>query len=455
MNIKYLNESFKKLYEAAIDEEPQVNSNLNEIRTQLEDAIMRLQYRGATNIKEYEIAFQEAIENVFPDKSWWEITDCNIFFTLFETRSPELTLEQIIAELKPEYKEAVEENLEELLDADVNSNGTTNEEIELEESHNPTYVEDVIEWAYNDCESGRPVEDYREFSKLCADSGIPASEDLWQIYLNSYKEYNEEIEIDRTYHDYSEDELHKLGVFEESLKEQLEECLNKLNEAQISDEDKRDSDLIRSMLDKINKRSNAKFTPEEQAVLNKYGLERQAWGNVRNLTKDNVPLDRDVDSNNSTSTYRGKYNNGNKPMINYADRARKISSRRDNQVWGPEAGKLYRSAGNDWVNRHKSNWGYNPGNLQDAERDYRDAVLQEPVNNMKNALGNRKYNKKYMDSAQSDYDKAVAAAKKAYDDAVQRAEWSREQATTGYHKKGFDAAQGEIDKLLKRKPKED
>lgn len=458
MNIKYLNESFKKLYEAAIDEEPQVNSNLNEIRTQLEDATMRLQYRGATNIKEYEIAFQEAIENVFPDKSWWEITDCNIFFTLFETRSPELTIEQIIAELKPEYKDTVEENLDELLDADIDLNldasgssvgflGGTGGSIANEELNESSErkIAQIPMWAYDKFYTdpqgmfGEPdrysVGDIMEIWNDNCDSDPSMQEfDSFDSWWNETKKYMT-----------SEDDL---------IKEALEKCLNKLNEAAISDEDQRDSDLIRSMIDKISRRKNAKFSPEEQAVLDKYGIQRNNWD--QSLRVDGVNLDRDVDSKSSNSVYYGKYSNGTKSKINYADRARKTPARRDNQVWGPQGGRYY--SGNDWVNKHdgKPRYGFGNGStLQDAERSHMNDTMQQPVVDMKQALRDRKYNKKYMDSAQTDYDDAVAKAKKAYDDAVARAERNKEDATTGYHKKGFDRAQGEIDKLLKRKPKED
>lgn len=472
MNIKYLNESFKKLYEEAIDTEPKARPFESELQDQLNDALMRLQFRGATNIKEYEIAFQQAIENMVPDKSWWEVTDCNILVTLFETRSPELTVEQILAELKPEYKGAVEENLEELLDADIDLNldasgasvgflggvaeGNTNEA--LNESSNKKIAQIPV-WAYNMW--------YRDMQgQVTGDiSSILSMGELMEIWNDScdtdpsmqeFASFDEWWAETKSFMEESapRDSAKYNPKYDAIFTEALEECLNKLNEATISDEDKRDSDLIRSMLAKIQKRKNARFTPEEQAVLDKYGIKRNPYN--QNLDVDNVPLDRHVDRENSISSFYGNYNNGNKPMINYADRARKTPLRRDNQVWGPDAGRNYRSAGNDWVNKHKSKkWGYDPGHLQTAERDYQDVVMQEPVNTMKNALRDRKYHKKYMDSAQADYAAAVEKAKKAYDDAVRRAGWARDDAITGYHKKGFDRGQQEIDTLLKRKPKED
>lgn len=387
MNIKYLNESFKRLYEEAIDHEPSQLSFEQDLRKQLTMTKIRLQYSGATSIKEYEIAFQETIENLVPDKSWWEVTDCNIFYSLFETRSPELTVEQIIEELKPEYKGVVEENLDEFLDADVDLNLDA---------------------------SGSSV------GFLGGTAGSVANEDF--------------------------DE-------EESLEQQLKECLKRLNEAQISDEDKRDSDLIRSMMAKIERRSNARFTPEEQAVLDKYGIQRN--NDFKSLDVDGISLDSRVDSENRTGYYT-KYNNGNKPMINYADRARKIPQRKDNQAWGPR--NRYVNS-NDWVNRHN---GYkrNPGErkgespLVHAERTHQNSVMQEPIGQMRRAVQDRKFYQGMIDNSQSEYDKAMETARKNYDDAVRRAtDTLAYRNTSNVHSR--NRAQGEIDKLLKRKSKED
>ena len=514
MNIKYLNESFKRLYEEAIDYEPAESSFEHQLRKQLTIAKIRLQSSGATNIKEYEIAFQQAIEDVEPDKAWWEVTDCNIFFNLFETRSPELTIEQILAELKPEYKQ-IEESLNEDLIFDqgddyiilkpigklaglIKSGKVDIDELKefltdfddwtnlvgftTSEENNTIYcdefnvddIDSIIELFKNYCDAlYQDCVDY-------VDESLNENVNKWLDAINSvlndeqaskivYNWYNNEgafddFESTEDFIDYLKDDIYDMldaattqnekdvvmkALGDDDFYESLQECLNKLNEAQISDEDQRDSDHIRSMLDKISKRKNARFSPEEQAVLDKYGLERVTWGNERNLTKNDVPLDAPEDDRHARySSYA--YNNGNRDKINYADRARKIPTRRDNQVYGSEAGKLYRSSGNGYVNMH----GFNHS-LQDAERNFRNATMYEPVADMKQALSDRKYNKKYMDSAQSDYDAAIEKAKKAYDDAVRRAESNREQATTGYHKIGFDRAQRNIDKLLKRKPKED
>ena len=78
--------------------------------------------------------------------------------------------------------------------------------------------------------------------------------------------------------------------FDKSVESKLTEALNKLNEDNISPEDQHDSDLIRSMLDKMNNRANAKFSPEEIAVMDKYGIKRD--NNRRNLSVDGRDLYR-------------------------------------------------------------------------------------------------------------------------------------------------------------------
>jgi hypothetical protein len=48
----------------------------------------------------YEIIFQEVIEEVFPNKLWWEVTECQIFQHLLERRDPQATVIAILKGLK-------------------------------------------------------------------------------------------------------------------------------------------------------------------------------------------------------------------------------------------------------------------------------------------------------------------------------------------------------------------
>ena len=64
------------------------------------DKMIELQRKKELNIKAYEIAYQDVIEKVCPDKCWWEITDCQIFTHLLTYKNPEKTVIEILRKLK-------------------------------------------------------------------------------------------------------------------------------------------------------------------------------------------------------------------------------------------------------------------------------------------------------------------------------------------------------------------
>jgi hypothetical protein len=230
-----------------------------------------------------------------------------------------------------------------------------------------------------------------------------------------------------------------------SLEEKLNECLNRLNEANISPEDQRDSDLIRSMLAKMKNRANAKFTPEEKAVMKKYGIERNNVWKTLTVGPNKVNLDRDVDREQGRhySWQTPTANNGNTDKINYADRARKIPERDKNQF--NTAGYHYYR--NDDFNAHG---GSRTGQtLQQREREMQNG--RDPrIDQMKQSLRDRKYHKDIMDNADAAFERDSALAKHNYDQQMAHITRRRDDAKTGYHKQSFDKYQAEIDKLLKK-----
>ena len=257
-----------------------------------------------------------------------------------------------------------------------------------------------------------------------------------------FKSLNESF--DRMFSSYEDNSQRKE---EKSLIESLKECLSKLQESEMSDEDKHDSDLIRSMLDKMSVRSNAKFTPEEKAVLDKYGIERD--NNTKTLSVAGRDLNRDLDN------YRG-YNwrsekstsNGTPSKINYADRAHKLPKRKDSQIFtGPW------TADNDQLNTH----GYNKTqfrSLQDADRYSQDIPIRDKVMDMKNSLRDRKYYQNQIDNAEAERENALAKAKAEYDKKVADAEkWHKYHTVDAADSR--DYYQKKIDTLLKRKPVEE
>lgn len=110
MSLKRINESFKNLYESP--ENYAVADPHTDIKAALQQAADELNARGEYNIKSYEVAFQNVIENFYPDTPWYEVTDVNIFNHLFTERDPQATIDAIASSIKSE-KPAVEENLEE------------------------------------------------------------------------------------------------------------------------------------------------------------------------------------------------------------------------------------------------------------------------------------------------------------------------------------------------------
>ena len=64
------------------------------------DRMIELRKAQERHIKTYEIAFQSVIEEVFPNKCWWDVTGCNIFTHLMTHKDPSATVIAILKELK-------------------------------------------------------------------------------------------------------------------------------------------------------------------------------------------------------------------------------------------------------------------------------------------------------------------------------------------------------------------
>ena len=121
--------------------------------------------------------------------------------------------------------------------------------------------------------------------------------------------------------DYDEDEDDNSEF--ESWRNRIQECLKRLNEAGMSDEDKADSEVLRNIYQKTQKRSNAALTPDEKAVLAKYGLHRNP--DFKNIGDEhgNSVFSR---SSDRFSLYND-FKMANNPKVNLADRARKMGTR--------------------------------------------------------------------------------------------------------------------------------
>lgn len=127
---KKLNESFHRMFlrEAASDENTVENDVIKSLERNLREVALIKLSHGITNIKDYEYAFQDTIESFFPARAWWEVTDCNIFWTLFETKNTDDTIDEIIKGIKPEFRGEYksEEIIEVRDDADVEAEKAIN-----------------------------------------------------------------------------------------------------------------------------------------------------------------------------------------------------------------------------------------------------------------------------------------------------------------------------------------
>lgn len=118
MNFGQCNKSFSKLYEDVITNQDVKYDEKTELANLLHAKVDEYMIQGKSNIKDYEYALQEVIENFVPDKSWWEVTSLNIFWDLFENRDPDGTVERIIDNLLDDAFKPTE--LKELAEVEIN-----------------------------------------------------------------------------------------------------------------------------------------------------------------------------------------------------------------------------------------------------------------------------------------------------------------------------------------------
>lgn len=242
------------------------------------------------------------------------------------------------------------------------------------------------------------------------------------------------------------------GIRKESLRRAIEEKLNSLNEAEMSAEDKHDSDILKQIYRKTQVRGNAALTPEEKAVLQKYDLGRDTYTkNIGSVRRD-IPTNNVYIFNKDDELPRVDSKTGDiyrrSDRINYADRARKRPER------GENANRFegdYFAPAPDYEREHQVNndeyW--NDMKYQRRERIADNQQMTKDVRNMKDILQRRKRAQQFVDNSQaeqdakinklkSEYERRIDSLKKYYDDANQNS------------KSKIDRANNEIDALLKR-----
>lgn len=228
--------------------------------------------------------------------------------------------------------------------------------------------------------------------------------------------------------------------------EALSEKLSQMNEAEMSDEDKRDNQILRNIYDKTQRRANAALTPEEQAVLDKYGLYRSTEN------KDIMKSGKDAFHARSITSPPRYFRGGidvHDDRVNLADRARKISDRQPIRDF-VNSGEY---TVDDTTFDHDPRGNYKNTFQRKMNRAH-SAQMQQPMQDMKRLISTRNYEQGRLDNADANYKAAIAKAKSDYEKRIKSAEDSL-ASTKKYSAKYVDDANAEIDRMLKRGKKED
>lgn len=247
----------------------------------------------------------------------------------------------------------------------------------------------------------------------------------WQAFDNP--DIDDEDAWDRWEVDFSRDDwdTDEDTYFPESFIEEVRMLAKHLNEAPMSPEDAADSKVLRDLYSKIGGKKYTNFTPEEKAVLKKYGLD--AWG-FRGDTKINTPGKHPVVKGSDLGT---KYNpNKDFDKVNLADRARKTDSR-------------------DWGRQFNHSWEKNPNK---DERAYQADQMRQPLDRLKTAKRNYQWDKEKLDNYYTDVADKLKDANNRYDDGIKNAE-KHYSDTTSWERSNKDRAQKRIDDILAKHKK--
>lgn len=282
-------------------------------------------------------------------------------------------------------------------------------------------------------------------------------------------------------------ELGQFNTLKENVVEQLTLILNTLNEASMSDEDRRDSELLRQILSKASdasydKRRALKWTPQELDIADKYNLTLPQRATKWDGSKEITPLkDNDVDYDKGFGRNR-QVRSLAKDLAQQGAKTNMADFIRKRKEKGPAQDRLYRQVnkyarvddvdtfgdttfthdttgrfGQDpWDKKYNkaatlAGSGLRNSDLTDLEKD-RVAVnkqMSQPVRDMKAALADRKENQKDLDNVNLNYARDVADARRRFDDAMAYADEQRQkQSERG--QQGVSDANSRINKLLQK-----
>lgn len=70
------------------------------LRRELKEKAIYLIMEGRRDLKSFEVAYQDVIEEIFPDCCWWQVTNCDIFSELLATQDVFAVIDSICDNLK-------------------------------------------------------------------------------------------------------------------------------------------------------------------------------------------------------------------------------------------------------------------------------------------------------------------------------------------------------------------
>ena len=285
---------------------------------------------------------------------------------------------------------------------------------------NDAYVNDLLSKNYSQMKS---YLSRKKDAQQDLDSGI---QDYYDSRIkDATNNYEKSIAgIDRDI-DYYNDNLSKansviqnlLDKKRAKLKKKIGECLRRIDEAKMSPEDAEDTALLKSIFNKLDKRSNARLTPEEQDVLDKYGLFKE-YGTI--YKSGHNPL-RNYDTRSTWDYRNDRRIHRDNSKINLADRARKLGTRSGNYVYSD----------------------------LDSERSYINDMISADTDTMKKALNSRRLAN--INLKRQDIKKADAQSKLA-NSIDQALSYKKNRISSA--KNNISKAQAGIDSLLNRNKNE-
>lgn len=238
-------------------------------------------------------------------------------------------------------------------------------------------------------------------------------------------------------------------IMSESFQKALKEKLDSLNEAEMSDEDRHDSDILKQIYQKTQGRANAALTQEEKDVLKKYNLERVPYmKNIRSSEGSyRNPIFDDREFQGSYDWNTGKKTPPKSTKINYADRARK-RPKRDAQMYDMRDRDFWDMPTPDYERQHEvDSDDYKPATYQQRQRYSDNQKMTQNVRDMTRALRDRKASQAKLDNAETEHQAELDKLKKEYEDRLAAIKRSQ-QYRTDSDRRQVDYANKRINKLL-------